>query len=69
MNSYQRALARIRGRSVWWFVALAVLVAFVPVSTPVLLLVYALMAVVFWIPLARSSAAAFRQGYRKPPLD
>lgn len=49
----QRALTRVRGRSVWWFVTLAVILAFVPVSTPVLTGVYALMAVAFWIPMLR----------------
>jgi hypothetical protein len=58
------ALARVRGRSVWWFVALAVLLAFVPVSTPVLVGVYALMAVAFWIPFLRRTGREFRRGYR-----
>jgi hypothetical protein len=49
---------------VWWFVALAVLLAFLPVSTPVLIGVYVLMAVAFWIPLLRSMGSSFRRGYR-----
>lgn len=66
-SAYQRTLARVRGRSIWWFVALAVLMAFVPVSTPVLIGVYALMAVAFWIPLLGLSARSFRRGYREDP--
>lgn len=57
-------LARVRGRSIWWFVALALLLAFLPVSTPVLIGVYVLMALAFWIPLLRSTRSAFRRGYR-----
>ncbi len=64
MTAYQRALARVRGRSIWWFVLLAVLLAFFPISTPVLIVVYALMAVAFWIPLLRRSGGSFRAGYR-----
>lgn len=52
-NVAQRALTRVRGRSIWWFVTLAVLLAFIPVSTPVLIAIYALMAVAFWIPMLR----------------
>ncbi len=63
-GTYQRAIARVRGRSVWWFVALAVILAFVPVSTPVLVGIYALLAVAFWIPLLRRSVGEFRRGYR-----
>ena len=63
-GSYQRALARVRSRSIWWFVALAVLLAVLPISTPVLIGVYALMAVAFWLPLLTRSARAFRKGYR-----
>jgi hypothetical protein len=63
-NTWQRALARVRGRSVWWFVALAVLLALVPVSTPVLVGVYALLAIAFWIPLLRRSGRELRRGYR-----
>lgn len=62
-------LARVRGRSIWWFVALALLLAFLPVSTPVLIGVYALMAVAFWIPLLRSAGTAFRRGYRDDDQD
>ena len=61
-SAYQRALTRVRGRSIWWFLGLAVLLAFVPVSTPVLIGIYALMAVAFWIPLARRSGREFRRG-------
>lgn len=64
MSGYQRALERVRGRSVWWFVALAVLIAFFPISTPVLIVVYALMALAFWFPLLRRSGSAFRDGVR-----
>lgn len=63
-SAYQRALTRVRGRSIWWFVALAVLVAFVPVSTPVTIGIYALLAVAFWIPLLRRSGQAFLVGLR-----
>lgn len=63
-TTYQRALARVRSRSIWWFVALAVLLAVLPVSTPVLIGVYALMAVAFWIPLLTRSGREFRKGYR-----
>ena len=66
-TAYQRALTRVRGRSIWWFVALAVLVAFVPVSTPVTIGLYALLAVAFWIPLLRRSARSFRRGLRGDP--
>jgi uncharacterized membrane protein len=66
-STYQRALARVRSRSIWWFVALAVLVAVLPISTPVLIGVYALMAVAFWIPLLTHSGKAFRKGYRDDP--
>jgi uncharacterized membrane protein YccC len=66
-STYQRALERVRGRSIWWFVGLAVLLAFLPVSAPVLLGVYALMAVAFWIPLLRRSGSSFREGYRADP--
>lgn len=54
----------MRGRSIWWFVALAVLLAILPVSTPVLIGVYALMALAFWIPMLRTWGRAFRQGYQ-----
>jgi hypothetical protein len=64
-----QALARVRGRSIWWFVALAVLLALLPVSTPVLIGVYALMAVAFWIPLLRNAGRAFRRGYRDDRED
>jgi hypothetical protein len=63
-STYQRALARVRSRSIWWFVALAVLLAVLPISTPVLIGVYALMFVVFWLPLLTRSGRAFRKGYR-----
>lgn len=61
-SAYERALTRVRGRSIWWFVALAVLVAFIPVSTPVTIGIYALLAVAFWIPLLRRSGREFRRG-------
>ena len=63
-SGYERALERVRGRSIWWFVGLAVLLAFLPISTPVLVGVYALMAVAFWIPLLRRTGSSFRRGYR-----
>lgn len=63
-GTWDRALARVRGRSVWWFVALALMVALMPVSTPVLIGIYALMAVAFWIPLARRSSREFKRGLR-----
>lgn len=66
-STYHRAIARVRGRSIWWFVALAVLMAFIPVSTPVLVGIYALMAVAFWIPLLATSGRAFKRGYREDP--
>ena len=63
-GSYQRVLERVRSRSIWWFVGLAVLLAFLPISTPVLVGVYALMAVAFWIPLLQRAGSSFRRGYR-----
>lgn len=64
-----QALARVRSRSIWWFVALAVLLALLPVSTPVLIGVYALMAVAFWIPLLRRTGSSFRSGYQGDDRD
>ncbi len=57
-------LERFRGRSIWWFVGLAIFLAFVPISTPVLLGLYALLFVAFWLPLLIRSGRSFRQGYR-----
>jgi hypothetical protein len=66
-SSYQRILRRIHGRSIWWFVAASVVLAFLPLSTPVQLVLYVVLAVFFWIPLASATASSFRRGYRGDP--
>jgi len=63
-SSYQRILRRIHGRSIWWFVAASVLLAFLPLPTPLLILLYVVLVVFFWIPLAAATASSFRRGYR-----
>jgi hypothetical protein len=66
-STYQRILRRIHGRSIWWFVAASVALAFMPLSTPVLILLYVVLAVFFWIPLLVATASSFRRGYRGAP--
>ena len=66
-GSYQRILRRIHGRSIWWFVAASVLLAFLPLPSPLLILLYVVLAVFFWIPLAAATATSFRRGYRDEP--
>ena len=66
-SSYQRILRRIHGRSIWWFVAASIVLAFLPLSTPVLIVLYVVLAVFFWIPLAAATAGSFRRGYRGEP--
>jgi hypothetical protein len=63
-STYQRFLHRIHGRSIWWFVAASVVLAFLPLPTPVLVVLYVVLAVFFWIPLAAATASSFRRGYR-----
>ncbi len=63
-SSYQQILRRIHGRSIWWFVAASVALAFTPLSTPVLIVLYVVLAVFFWIPLAAATVSSFRSGYR-----
>lgn len=52
---------RAQSRSIWWFVALAVLVAFIPVSTPVTIGLYVFLIVICWVPMG----AAIRDGFRR----
>lgn len=63
-STYQRIVHRIHGRSIWWFVAASVMLAFLPLSTPMLLVLYVVLAVFFWIPLAVATLSSFRRGYR-----
>lgn len=64
VSTYQRILRRIHGRSIWWFVAASIALSFTPLSTPVLIVLYVVLAVFFWIPLAATTASSFRRGYR-----
>ena len=57
-------LERFRSRSIWWFVALAVFVAFVPISAPVQIGLFALLFVAFWMPLLFTTGRSFREGFR-----
>ena len=66
-STYQRILRRIHGRSIWWFVAGSVLLAFLPLPTPLLILLYVVLAVFFWIPLLGATVGSFRRGYRGEP--
>jgi hypothetical protein len=66
-SSYQGILRRIHGRSIWWFVAVSVLLAFLPLPAPALIVLYVVLAVFFWIPLATATASSFRRGYRGEP--
>ena len=66
-SSYQRILRRIHGRSIWWFVAGSVLLAFLPLPTPLLILLYVVLVLFFWIPLLVATASSFRRGYRGEP--
>ncbi len=59
-------LARAQTRSIWWFVALAILVAFIPVSTPVTIGLYVFLVVVCWVPMARAMRQSFREGRADP---
>ncbi len=63
-SRYQRILRRIHGRSIWWFVAGSVLLAFLPLSTPLLILLYVVLALFFWIPLLVATVSSFRRGFR-----
>jgi hypothetical protein len=62
--SYQQILRRIHGRSIWWFVAASVVLSFLPLATPLLILLYVVLAVFFWIPLLAATASSFWHGYR-----
>ena len=55
---------RAQSRSIWWFVALAVLVALVPVSTPVTIGLYVFLIVICWVPMAAAIRDGFRRGLR-----
>lgn len=57
-------MARAQGRSIWWFVALAVVIAFVPVSTPVTIFLYVFLIVICWVPMAKAMGRGFREGRR-----
>lgn len=66
-TTYRRILQRIHGRSIWWFVAASIALAFTPLSSPVLVVLYVVLAVFFWIPLLAATVDSFRRGYRDPP--
>ncbi len=66
-SAYRRALRRIHGRSIWWFVAASIGLAFLPLATPVLILLYIVLAIFCWIPLLAVTVESFRRGYRDEP--
>lgn len=63
-SSYRRILTRIHGRSIWWFVAASVVLAFLPLPSPVLVVLYIVLAVFFWIPMLMVTVRSFGRGYR-----
>lgn len=63
LTRYVRTVARVQSAPVWLLVVFVVVVALVPVSTPVQIGLFVFVGLFFWLPLALLLRREFRRGY------
>lgn len=63
LTRYTRGVARVQSAPVWLLVVFVVVVALMPVSTPVQIGLFVFVVLFFWLPLAVVMRREFKRGY------